>query len=82
MVFPSPVTGRTYHASPIQQDWIWRAGMCLVECRNCGAVPGVACTLEQKNGGEQFNVPVHDELRELAIELGFGSIGWHTFRHT
>ncbi|MGD0648093.1 MAG: hypothetical protein ABR971_08875, partial [Acidobacteriaceae bacterium] len=30
----------------------------------------------------RFNVPVHDERRELAIELGFGSIGWHTFRHT
>jgi integrase len=82
LVFPSPVTGRSYHASPIQQDWIRRAGMCLVECPNCRAVPGVACTLEQKNGGKRFNIPVHDERRELAIEMGFGSIGWHTFRHT
>jgi integrase len=82
LVFPSPVTGHSYHASPIQQDWIRRAGWCLVECPNCGAVPCVACTLEQKNGGKRFNIPVHDERRELAIEMGFGSIGWHTFRHT
>lgn len=82
LVFPSPVTGRSYHASPIQQDWIRRAGWCLVECPNCGAVPGVACMLEQKNRGNRFIIPVHDERRELAIEMGFGSIGWHTFRHT
>ena len=82
LVFPSPVTGRSYHASPIQQDWIRRAGWCLVECPNCGVVPGVACVLEQKNRGKHAAIPVHDERRELAIEMGFGSIGWHTFRHT
>jgi integrase len=82
LVFPSPVTGHSYHASPIQQDWIRRAGWCLVECPNCGAVPGVPCVLEQKNRGKRFNIPVHDERRDLAIEMGFGSIGWHTFRHT
>jgi len=26
LLFPSPVTGRSYHASPIQQDYIRRAG--------------------------------------------------------
>lgn len=31
LVFPSPVTGRSYHASPIQQDWIRRAGWWLAE---------------------------------------------------
>jgi integrase len=41
-VFPSPITGRCYHASPIQQDYIRPAGR----------------------------------------KLGFGDIGWHTFRHT
>ena len=53
-----------------------------MECPNCGAVPGVACVLEQKNRGKRAAIPVHDERRELAIEMGFGSIGWHTFRHT
>jgi len=24
----------------------------------------------------------YDERRELAVEMGFGSIGWHTYRHT
>jgi hypothetical protein len=42
LVFPSHITGRCYHASPLQQDWIRRAGWCLVECPECGAVPGVA----------------------------------------
>jgi integrase len=32
LMFPSHKTGRCYHASPIQQDWIRRAGWCLVEC--------------------------------------------------
>ncbi len=43
LVFPSHITGRSYHASTIQQDWIRRAGWCLVECPECGAVPGVRC---------------------------------------
>jgi integrase len=60
LVFPSPVTGRSYHASPIQQDCIRRAGWCLVECPKCGAKPGVACVLESKGRGKQFNIPVHD----------------------
>jgi integrase len=29
LVFPSPVMGRSYHTSPIQQDWIRRAGQAL-----------------------------------------------------
>jgi integrase len=82
LVFPSPITGRSYHASPIQQDWIRRAGWCLVECPECGALPGVACTLENKGRGKRFNIPVHDARRNLATEKGLGSIGWHTFRHS
>lgn len=27
-------------------------------------------------------IPVHDERRELATKKKFGSIGWHTLRHT
>jgi hypothetical protein len=30
-MFPSPITGRCYHASPIQQDYIRPAGRKLVE---------------------------------------------------
>jgi len=82
LVFPSPITGHSYDASPIQQDWIRRAGFCLVACPECGAVPGVACTIEHRGRGKKFNIPVHDTRRELATESGFGSIGWHTFRHT
>ncbi|MGC9225068.1 MAG: zinc finger domain-containing protein [Terracidiphilus sp.] len=64
-----------YDASPIQQDWIRRAGWCLVACPECGAVPGVACTVEHRGRGKKFNIPVHDSRRELATEKGFGSVG-------
>jgi len=46
LLFPSPVTGRSFHASPIQQDWIHRADWCLVDCSECGAVPGKTCTAD------------------------------------
>jgi integrase len=82
LLFPSPVTGHSYDASPIQQDWIRRAGWCLVACPECGAVPGVACTIEHRGRGKKSNIPVHDSRRELATENGLGSIGWHTYRHT
>jgi integrase len=32
LVFPSPVTGRHFHASPAQQDYLRPAGWCLVPC--------------------------------------------------
>lgn len=82
LVFPSPVTGRSYHASPIQQDYIRRAGWCLVACTTCGAVPGDACNDVHGGRGKVRIIPVHDARRELATKAGFGSIGWHTFRHT
>jgi hypothetical protein len=82
LVFPSPITGHSYDASPIQQDWIRRAGWCLVECPECGAAPGVACSLKSQGRGKRYNIPVHDTRRESATKNGFGSIGWHTFRHT
>jgi integrase len=82
LIFPSPITGYSYDASPIQQDWIRRAGWCLVTCPECGAVPGVACTVEHRGRGKKFNIPVHGSRRELATENGLGSVGWHTFRHT
>lgn len=82
LIFPSPITGYSYDASPIQQDWIRRAGWCLVGCSECGAVPGVSCTIEHRGRGKKFNIPVHDSRREFATEKGVGSVGWHTFRHT
>lgn len=80
LVFPSPVTGHCYHASPIQQDWIRRAGWCLVTCPDCGAAPGEVCVLTRPGRGKKFNIPVHDCRKNLAGEKGLGSIGWHTFR--
>jgi integrase len=82
LLFPSPATGRSYHASPIQQDYIRRAGWCLVACPGCGAAPGTACTEVDQKRGKRHAIPVHDERRQLATENGFGSVGWHTFRHT
>jgi len=40
LLFPSPVTGRHYHASPIQQDYIRPAWCCLVTCPTCGGRAG------------------------------------------
>jgi integrase len=82
LVFPSSVTGRAYHASPIQQDYLRRAGWCLVECPQCGAAPGVVCNDVTEGRGKVRTIPVHDGRRQLATKQGFGSIGWHTFRHT
>ena len=35
-----------------------------------------------KGRGSLPTIPVHDERRALATKKKFGSIGWHTFRHT
>ncbi len=79
LLFVSPVTGRHYHASPIQQDYIRPAGCCLVGCPKCGAVLGEWCKTDfpVPNGKR---LPLHDERWEAAGK--YGSIGWHTFRHT
>lgn len=82
LVFPNPATGRSYPASPIQQDYIRPAGWCLVPCPICGAVPGTACPEEDRGCGKRPIIPVHDERRQLAIKNKFGSVGWHTFRHS
>lgn len=82
LLFPSPVTGHPYHACPIQQDYIRRAGWCLVSCPECDAAPGVACVGVQHGRGKKHSIPVHDARRQLATELNLGSIGWRTFRHT
>ena len=81
LLFPSPKTGHCYHASPIQQDYIRRAGWCLVPCPVCKAAPGTACTMVLEGKGSLPKIPVHDERRGLATKKKFGSIGWHTFRH-
>ncbi|MGO9436727.1 MAG: hypothetical protein ACLP00_20825 [Terracidiphilus sp.] len=80
--FPSPVTGHCYHASPIQQDYLRPAGWCLVACPVCAAAPGTACTMVLQGKGSLPKIPVHDERRALATKKKFGSIGWHTFRHS
>ena len=82
LLFPSPKTGHCYHASPIQQDYIRRAGWCLVKCPVCNAEPGSSCNIVLKGKGSLPAIPVHDERRELATTKKLGSIGWHTFRHT
>jgi integrase len=75
LMFPSHVTGRNFHASPIQQDYIRPAGCCLVACPNCSATSGMWC--KDENGKR---VGLHDERWDSAGS--FGHVGWHTFRHT
>ena len=75
----SPMTGRHFHASPIRQDYIHPAGCCLVDCPNCGAVAGEWCKTDfpVPNGKR---LPLHEGRWDAAGK--YGSIGWHTFRHT
>jgi integrase len=82
LVVPSHVTGYCYHASPIQQDYIRRAGWCLVKCPECGAAPGLACTGIKVIKRKRSKIPVHDARRAFAVANKLGSIGWHTYRHT
>ncbi|MGA7155307.1 MAG: site-specific integrase [Acidobacteriaceae bacterium] len=79
LLFPSPSTGRQFHAAPIQQDYIRPAGWCLVACPKCGAAPGVWCVSDglTPNGKR---LPIHKERREAAGK--YKGVGWHTFRHT
>lgn len=76
LVFPSPVTGHPYHASPIQQRHLRPAGWCLVPCPRCLAAEGVPC---REDG---IDVACHNDRWERAKARKLGSIGWHTFRHT
>jgi len=50
LVFPSHVTGRNFHASPIQQDYIRPAGCCLAPCRRVRLAPGAGAQTERENG--------------------------------
>jgi integrase len=77
LLFTSPVTGRHFHASPAQQDYLRPAGWCLVACPACRAEIGKRCT---DSDGE--TVAVHAERRVLAKKSKLGNVGWHTFRHT
>ena len=77
LVFTSPVTGRHFHASPAQQDYLRPAGWCLVECPNCGAAIGKHCM----DADGETSV-VHEERRTLARRNKLDNVGWHTFRHT
>lgn len=81
LLFPSHITGRCYHASPLQQDWIRRAGWCLATCPKCGAGPGERCNGMKQTKHKHPRIPLHDGRRGAATGAGFGSIGWHTFRH-
>jgi integrase len=82
LVFPSHITGRCYHASPIQQDFIRPAGWCLVKCPECGAKPGTVCSGIKVIKSKRAKIPVHPSRRAAAEAMRLGSIGWHTFRHT
>lgn len=77
LVFTSPATGRHFHASPAQQDYLRPAGWCLVECPHCGAAIGKRCA--DKDGEIST---VHEERRALAKKNKLDNVGWHTFRHT
>lgn len=77
LVFTSPVTGRHFHASPAQQDYLRPAGWCLVECPHCGAAIGKRCV---DTDGETS--AVHEERRAVAKRNKLDNVGWHTFRHT
>ncbi|MFP5277363.1 MAG: tyrosine-type recombinase/integrase [Acidobacteriota bacterium] len=77
LVFTSPATGRHFHASPAQQDYLRPAGWCLVECPQCGAAIGKRC---MDTDGE--TPVVHEERRALAKRNKLDNVGWHTFRHT
>jgi len=50
-----------------------------VDCPNCGAVAGEWCKTDfpVPNGKR---LPLHDDRWDAAGK--YGSIGWHTFRHT
>jgi integrase len=79
LVFSSLATGRHFHAAPVQQDYIRQAGCCLVACSKCGAGVGVWC---QQNSATPNGkrLPLHEERWAAAGK--YGSVGWHTFRHT
>jgi integrase len=79
LVFTSQVTGRHYHSAPVQQDYIRPAGCCLMECPRCGAGPGVWCLTDGPTPNGK-RLPIHEERRAAAGK--YGSVGWHTFRHT
>lgn len=79
LVFPSTATGRHYHAAPIQQDYIRPAGCCLVGCPECGAGVGEWCRQDGPTPNGR-RVPIHDKRWDSAGK--YGSVGWHTFRHT
>jgi integrase len=68
-----------FHAAPAQQDYIRPAGCCLVACPKCGAGVGVWCLQEAKTPNGK-RLPLHDERWKAAGK--YGSVGWHTFRHT
>ena len=79
LLFPSPVTGRHFHTTPIQQDYIRPAGCCLTACPKCGAAPGVWCVSAAPTpNGRRMTL-----CKERWTAAGrYGSVGWHTFRHT
>ncbi|HXU17638.1 MAG TPA: hypothetical protein VN708_21055 [Terriglobales bacterium] len=81
LVFPSHVTGRCYHASPLQQDWIRRAGFCLVACPECGAAPGERCNGMKQTNSKRPRIQVHGKRRMAPTAEEYGGIGWHAFRH-
>lgn len=75
LLFPSWKTGRAYHASPIQQDYIRPAGWCLVPCPECSAQAGSRC---EDLSGSAFRFTNYGEIWpgnrswELSVGTRFG----------
>ena len=78
-VFANPRTNRPYYPTEIQKRHIRPSGCCVVACPTCGAAPGVWCNQDQKTGNG-----VRMLLHETRVKNSgkYGTIGWHTFRHT
>ena len=53
----------------------------MVECPECGAAPGVRCCGFPERRKKRPLIGVHSQRREAATAIGYGGIGWHTFRH-
>jgi integrase len=52
-----------------------------VTCPECGVKPGERCQGMRQTNHKRPRIQVHKGRRDAATAAGFGSIGWHTFRH-
>jgi len=78
-VFANPITHRPYYPTEIQKRHLRPAGCCVVECPTCGAATWCLVQPVSKTGNGARMV-----LHETRVKNAgkYGTIGWHTFRHT